>query len=325
MRRAAYGVQIMNVKHTHVLCGQSTSVWFMVTVVTLLTTTPMNVSGFSSICTKNAASIQQIKCDYLAALNKPVQDCSKLSPCFGGDQAFGNVTMSLLKPFYKDYTAKLKRGPERRRRAIYNFDTAPQKKWALPINYFFSPTYNPTYQSVVRQALSLIERETCITFNEISSPQAATLNDSYISFNIVQDGCASFFGKTENGAASPIDVTSVCAAKFGEMLYYISLTLGMWRQDQRTDTNNYITVNITNLQDPHKADFAPAPAVVQQTYGLAFDYASLLTFPAKVYSNNGQITLQTVDPLYQNTIGQKVELSFLDTKLFNLAYCPSES
>ena len=43
--------------------------------------------------------------------------------------------------------------------------------------------------------------------------------------------------------------------------------------------------------------------------------------PPQDGSVNGQTVMETKDPLYQSTMGQKTGLSFLDTKLMNIAYC----
>ena len=45
----------------------------------------------------------------------------------------------------------------------------------------------------------------------------------------------------------------------------------------------------------------------------------------KVYSANGENTIETVDRLFNRTIGQRVQLSFIDTKLINLAYCTGQT
>jgi len=43
----------------------------------------------------------------------------------------------------------------------------------------------------------------------------------------------------------------------------------------------------------------------------------------QVYTKNGDFTILTKDPLYEQTIGQKVQLSFQDAKLLNIMYCQS--
>jgi len=45
----------------------------------------------------------------------------------------------------------------------------------------------------------------------------------------------------------------------------------------------------------------------------------------KVYSANGENTIETVDRLFNRTIGQRVQLSFIDTKLINLVYCSGQT
>jgi len=49
-----------------------------------------------------------------------------------------------------------------------------------------------------------------------------------------------------------------------------------------------------------------------------------MSFVLKVYSANGQNTIEPKNGLYTKTLGQRVQLSFIDAKLLNLAYCTGQ-
>ena len=61
------------------------------------------------------------------------------------------------------------------------------------------------------------------------------------------------------------------------------------------------------------------------TYGLPYDISSDMHYGAIGFSSNGQRTIETRNPDYQKTIGQRLDLSFLDIKATNLAYCRSNN
>jgi len=50
----------------------------------------------------------------------------------------------------------------------------------------------------------------------------------------------------------------------------------------------------------------------------------IIIISLQVFTANGKRTIEPLDPLYKQTIGQRVQLSFLDTKLLNLAYCSGQ-
>ena len=58
-------------------------------------------------------------------------------------------------------------------------------------------------------------------------------------------------------------------------------------------------------------------------YVILFMPCVLFLFP-QAFSANGENTVETTNPLYQRTIGQRVQLSFADIKIINLAYCASK-
>lgn len=68
------------------------------------------------------------------------------------------------------------------------------------------------------------------------------------------------------------------------MLYLIVQTLGVWHKSQRFDRDNYITILIQNVISELQGDFGILDQSLQllQTYGLPYDYASLMQFPSKV-------------------------------------------
>lgn len=269
-------------------------------------------------------NVKQVKCD-CAKFENPNMDCDILTSCFGSNQILSKPTADQIHENcneIQDLKVKARKGSTgaRRRRAIYNFATFPEKKWTLPIPYLFdSSLTNEVYKTTIRNAISHIKDQTCITFNEIAQPPSDT-GESYIQY-AQSDGCASFTGRSTDFQYSPIYGTNECLDKFGEMVYYTVQTLGLWHESQRPDSDRYVAVNLSNVNPENQADFTPVPGSLQESYGYPYGYASIMHFPGRIFSRNGEITLRTLDPLYQFAIGQRVQLAFLDSKILNQAYC----
>uniref|UniRef100_A0A915APT0 Peptidase M12A domain-containing protein n=1 Tax=Parascaris univalens TaxID=6257 RepID=A0A915APT0_PARUN len=71
----------------------------------------------------------------------------------------------------------------------------------------------------------------------------------------------------------------------------------------------------------YASQFSKQPQNSIVTYGIKYDYGSVMHYPPDGFSKNGRDTLETLDPNYQSTIGQRNGPSFSDAKKVNFAYC----
>lgn len=244
-------------------------------------------------------SCLKLKCDMARKQGFADVDCNEVSPLIGGNQC---CNLRLTAGFSL-----------RRKRQAYNFDADPQRKWPLPVGFAIDSTINSP--SNIRNALRYIEGQTCIRFSEVASNSTA-IRITYTTGS----SCTAYVGRSDYNS-TPITLTSDCLSQFGDLVYYTVQTLGMWHQSQRPDRDDYITINTNNTDPSHVADFTKLNSNDLVTYGLPYDLASIQHFPGKVFTKNGDFTILTKDPLYEQTIGQRVQLSFQDAKLLNIMYC----
>lgn len=184
--------------------------------------------------------------------------------------------------------------------------------WTTYISYRFAEE-DQNWQRQIREALRYYEKNTCIRF-QLSGP-----GTDYMVFT-KGEGCYASVGRL--GGAQQVSIGYGCET-LGIITHEVGHTLGFWHEQARPERDSYIRVRYENAIPQTRGQFARRKWTETNEYGLPYDYGSVMHYASNSFSRSSSLnTIEPVDPLYINTIGNRLEPSFLDIKLINKAFCP---
>uniref|UniRef100_A0A0N4Z5E1 Zinc metalloproteinase n=1 Tax=Parastrongyloides trichosuri TaxID=131310 RepID=A0A0N4Z5E1_PARTI len=203
-----------------------------------------------------------------------------------------------------------KNGTIRIRRAM---STIMPFRWQNPIPYYVE---RPVNERLVDKALKRIEEKTCIRFRKTRYFQNGGI------VYVRGEGCQSLIGKYSNRKPQTIEIGYDCEI-LGIIQHETFHALGVTHEFTRPDRNQFIKLFPRNmdrmlLMSPTFNIDSPNSL---STYGLRYDFGSLMHYGRFAGTSNGENTIETKNPNYLYTIGQVSEIGFNDAKLVNLHYC----
>jgi len=156
----------------------------------------------------------------------------------------------------------------------------------------------------VEAAIAHWQQHTPFKFSERTSEA------DYISFE-ERDGCWSRVGR--QGGKQVISLAAGCG--LGAAIHEIGHAIGLWHEQSRADRDNFVEIVWANIIDIHKHNFNKH---VQDGEDLGnYDHGSIMHYPAKAFSKNGQDTIRTRDG---TAIGQRNGLSRSDIESVRKMY-----
>uniref|UniRef100_A0A0K0F133 Metalloendopeptidase n=1 Tax=Strongyloides venezuelensis TaxID=75913 RepID=A0A0K0F133_STRVS len=187
------------------------------------------------------------------------------------------------------------------------------KRFPLPIPVYIDKRL---HHWLIIQALRIIETETCIRFYLVDQ---IVRGMSGIQFRLGEK-CVSVIGKSLGREFQNIFIADYCQT-LGEIQHETLHALGIDHEHSRIDRDYYVSILLQNVDESQVDDFRITSRRDSNTFGLSYDYGSIMHYDMYSHSKNKKPTIIPKYDLYKNTIGQIKELTFLDIKTLNLLYC----
>lgn len=134
-------------------------------------------------------------------------------------------------------------------------------------------------------------------------------------FETGEKDCLSYVGKI--GGNQPVWISPRCAP--ADIAHELMHVLGFVHEQNRSDRDNYITVNLENIEDDETLNFEKLPESFMKVSGLGeFDFRSLMMYPPWMFAKNGHSTMESKIP--DRLLGSEHRLSQGDINRLNKAY-----
>ncbi|XP_054287509.1 low choriolytic enzyme-like [Macrosteles quadrilineatus] len=206
--------------------------------------------------------------------------------------------------YYPELSSRLYQGdilqaPHDDSRNAINIETYKWPNGVVP--YAFNQSFDdPDEQKIVRKAMDELESKTCVRFVVRES------QTEYISINKEKDqGCFAMIGyRPKRDKPLPVNLQSPeCLRHSGTVQHELLHVLGLLHEQARPDRDDHVKIMWENIDMQYKNDFGKARTSEVTTFGVPYDYQSVMHYPKYAFSKNGKDTIVAVTPRPSGILG----------------------
>ncbi|KAK9502787.1 hypothetical protein O3M35_011493 [Rhynocoris fuscipes] len=194
-----------------------------------------------------------------------------------------------------------------------------QRRWfGGVVPYIYHEEFSEENKARIEAAMAIIEENTCIKFR----PYKKTDREQMVVFITGQKGCRATVGYKQSRKRHNLNLhPSGCLGRVGTIMHEMLHVLGLKHEHARPDRDNYVKVIWDNIKDGHKNNFEKASSKEYTTYGVPYNYESIMHYPATSFSKNGEPTILPLDKSVNiKLLGQREKITKHDVKKINLMY-----
>uniref|UniRef100_A0A0N4ZIU6 Metalloendopeptidase n=1 Tax=Parastrongyloides trichosuri TaxID=131310 RepID=A0A0N4ZIU6_PARTI len=210
----------------------------------------------------------------------------------------------------------------RRKRSSLFLEGVPTSKWPITekIKYTFDATMDENNKATVRSAIKEIETKTCVRF-VYTATKPSTPHLYYIKYASGTFCGLSYIGRVLS--SNPIYLSFSCENSVGIAIHETLHALGLNHEQIRGDRDEYITVNWENINPQQYDFFAVADSKQFTSYGVEYDYGSIMHYDQLIASSNGKpsMTAKINPSMNQRMMGQRRGLSERDVEIIQKMFC----